>query len=362
MRKLRPSNYWNMGKIESWLSDMVAEGYFLQTMDSNFCDFKEDEPKAISFRIEIAENGKNLSQKQRLKYKEDLWSKVTNYKKFYVFSCPSEFVASEPNPSPEVLGKSLKPIFYKTILKLFILLLAPILIIRFLPYLTSSSVLISTLKGTVLNITPYALYIWIILSFCINAYFQWKLIRVLSKSVPINHHAPWKKTYWISSALWTGKILLITVIILSPIILSQILLPHLVQKPLSAETTPVPIIRLEDVETADGSDFDKTLFKNGYYSKGIGILAPKQIYSREYGNPTDNYYTSIDNEYYKLTFPKTQKLIVNALVDRLNRTLNELNSTRTSSLNPEVIENEYMDYLVYGYDSILLNHHVFASF
>lgn len=200
MRKLRPSNYWNIGKIESWLSDMASEGYFLQTMGKIFCEFEKCEPKILSYRIEIAEDGKNLSQEQRLKYKEELWTNVTNYNKFYVFSCPSKLVNSEPNPSTEALGKSLKPMFYKALLKLFTLLLGPILIIRSLPYLTDST-LISILRGQTINIVPYALVIWLILRFSMEAFFQVKLIRKLSKGILIDHHTLWKKTYWIPSAV-----------------------------------------------------------------------------------------------------------------------------------------------------------------
>ena len=67
MRKLRPSSYWNIGKIESWLSDMALEGYFLQTMDKNFCEFEKGNPKTMSYRIEIAEDGKDLSRDQHIK-------------------------------------------------------------------------------------------------------------------------------------------------------------------------------------------------------------------------------------------------------------------------------------------------------
>lgn len=143
-------------------------------------------------------------------------------------------------------------------------------------------------------------------------------------------------------------------------LLATILISYFSRHPLSADNITVPIIRLEDVETADASDFDKSLFKEGDYRKGWSILSPKQFNSKENAYTSDHY-SAIDNEYFKLTFPSTQKLIVNVFVDRLNRIINDINSTNTNSLNPEVIENEYVDYLVYGYDSPLYNNHVFAA-
>ena len=360
MRKLRPSNYWNIGKIESWLSDMALEGYFLQTMDINFCDFKEDEPKEISYRIEIAENGKHLSQDQCLKYQEDLWTNVTKYNKFYVFSCPSELVNLEPNPSPEALGKSLKPLLYKNLLTIFVLLLGPILILRFLPYL-SSTIVISMLRDTTINLIPYALLIWFILSLSMEALYQINLIRKLSKGISIDHHTPWKKTYWISSVAWNTKILLIAGIILSPILLYNILSPGLDSHPLSTEADSVPVVRLEAVEKADGSDFDETLLEEGYYYEGSNTLAKKQFNSSENTNTSADYYGAIHNEYFKLTFPSTQKLIVNSFVDRYAKFYKELNSSGTKFFKTESVENEYVDYLVYGSDSNTSNQHIFAA-
>lgn len=364
MRELKPSNYWNIGKIESWLSDMALKGYFLETMDSIFCDFKEDEPKSIYYRIEIAERGNNLSQEQNLKYNKDIWTNVTNYNKFYVFSCPSEDFHSEPNLSPEPLMKILKPIFLTTLLKLMIALVAPVLILRFLPYITNSSTFISLLRSTNINLTPYALVLWCILSLGVNAYYQWKLIRTISKGTSIDHHTPWKKTYWISSAVWSFKIMFITFVLLSPIILSQILLPNLEVKHLTVAAVPEPIVRLEDIETIDGSTFDEERFKDGFCYKGAGILTPQQIYSREYGNSNTDYYNAIYTEYYKLTFPKTQTLVVNDLIDESYKFYNTKDSSGEDTFKTEIINNENLDYLVYGCDSYtpyILSKHIFAA-
>lgn len=331
---------------------MAAEGYFLQTMGKNFCEFEKCEPKILSYRIEIAEDGKELSQDQHMKYRGDIWTNVTSFNKFHVFSCPYEFVCPEPTSDPEELAKPLKPIFLKTLLQLIGVVIGALLILR----LSDSSLIVSTLRGTSLDIVTFILVIFSVLSLCRESYFQGRLIRRLSKGYGIDHHAPWKKTYWISSVVWGAKTLLIAGIILAPLLLA-----YSYRYPMTADDTTLPIVRLENVETADGSDFDKSILREGYYSKGWSILAPKQFNSSESANLIDNHYTHIDNEYFKLTFPSTQKLIVNALVDRLNRVFNDINSTKTNSFNPEVIEHKDMDYLVYGYDSILLNNHVFAA-
>lgn len=362
MKKNRPSNYWNIGKIECWLSDMASEGYLLEIMDRNFCEFKESEPTKLDFRIEIGEARKNLSEKQKEKYMEDTWTKVTSYENFHVFSCPSELLAYEPNPSSEELIKVIKPLFHKNLLKLFLWVLIPFLIIRFLPYIASPSFLLTILSGTVLNITLYALYIWFILSSCINGFYQWKLLKRLLKGIPIDHKAPWKKTYWLSSTLWNCKIVLIAVIFLSPLILSQTLLPKLAPKALSADTSPELILRFEDIEKANGSDFDRARFKEGYTSKGIGILSPKQIYSSENITTTNDIYNSLLTEYFELTFPSTQKLIVNAYVAKYDKLYSDSHYSDTETFKSEELKTPYLDYVIYGFPSEDKdNKHIFAA-
>lgn len=332
---------------------MAAEGYFLQTMGKNFCEFEKCEPKILSYRIEIAEDGKDLSREQHIKYREDIWTNVTSFNKFHVFSCPYEFVSPEPNPYPEELTKSLKPIFLKTLLQLIGVVIGALLILR----LSDSNLIVSTLKGTSLDIVTFILVIFSVLSLFREAYFQGKLIRRLSKGYGIDHHAPWKKPYWISSVVWGAKTLLIAGIILAPLLLA-----YSYKYPMTADDTTLPIVRLEAVETADESDFDETQFDKGYYTKRWSIFAPKQFYTEEYANSSDNVYRSIENEYFKLTFPSTQKLIVNSFVDRLNKIYMDLESSKTKLFKTDSIENENVDYLVYLENpNITSDKHVFAA-
>ena len=324
MRKLRPSNYWNIGKIESWFSDMAAEGYFLQTMDKNFCEFEKAEPQYTSYRIEIALDGKDLSREQHQKYNRDIWTNVTNFKKFYVFSCPYNFINQEVNPFPEELAESLKPIYRKTLLSILGIIVGALILIKLFPHILNEKLIIETLNGTSFDIITILLLLYSIISLFQEGFFQRKLIKSLSKGIPIDHGTPWRRTYWFSYILWGIKNLLIIGIIISPLMFI-----YSSNSPLSAEDIDLPIVRLEAIETADGSDFDKSLLLDGNYTKRWSVLSPNQYNSQEYLGNDPYKVTWLETSTYKLLMPSMNKIIVDALAFQYDKYYDDTNNTLT---------------------------------
>ena len=339
MRKLRPSNYWNIGKIESWLSDMALEGYFLQNMDKNFCEFEKGDPKTLSYRIEIAEDGKDLSRDQHLKYMRDIWTNTTNFNKFHVFSCPYEFVSPEPNPYPEELAKSLKPIFRKNLLALLGIILGSLAAIWFFPYLLNEMLIVKTLNGSTADMVTLLIVLYAIFTLLRELYFQGRLIRKLSKGIPINHHAQWRKTYWTAYSFWLGRNLLII-----GIFLSSFFLLFADENALPKGDSKLPIVRLETIETADGSSFDYSKLGTATYYKSFSLIAPLQYSSKEYLGTDPYKVTSLETATYKLAIPSMNKFIVTALVSNYDRYYDEI--YRDKLTFPEPITNEFFDILV----------------
>lgn len=339
MKKLRPSNYWNIGKIESWLSDMALEGYFLQTMDKNFCEFEKGNPKTMSYRIEIAEDGKDLSRDQHIKYIRDIWTNVASFNKFHVFSCPYEFVSPEPNPAPEELAKSLKPIFRRNLLALLGIILGSIAVILLFPYILNEMLIVKTLKGSNIDLISLLIILYGIFTLLRELYFQGRLIRKLSKGISIDHHSPWRKSYWTSYSFWIGRNLLIVGIFLSTFILL-----YADEKPLSKDESRLPILRLEAIETADGSSFDYSKLGTSTYHKSFSLIAPLQYSSKEYWSTDPYKSTCLETATYKLAIPSMDKLIVNALVTDYDRYYDDM--YRDKLTFPDPITNENFDILV----------------
>ncbi|MBR2851796.1 MAG: DUF2812 domain-containing protein [Anaerotignum sp.] len=51
-RKLIPVNLMNIPAMESWLTDMAAEGLFLHSLGPYIAKFTEGEPRKLAYRIE----------------------------------------------------------------------------------------------------------------------------------------------------------------------------------------------------------------------------------------------------------------------------------------------------------------------
>ncbi|GEM_PF-3908177 len=320
MNKLRPSNYWNIGKIESWLSDMSTQGYHLQTLGKSFGDFEKGEPRHDSYRIEIALDKNDLTVSQHQKYDSSIWKYVTNIDKFHVFCCPYEIIVSEVNPYPEKLAESLKGIYKKTLLSLLVIIIGLVAMFKLFPYFLNETLVVKVLNGNGMDLVSSILILYSIISLLRSAYFQRRLIKSLSMGIPIDHSAPWRNTYWISISLWIIKNFIIAVILIS-----SFALLYSSSKPLSSDNMDLPLVRLESIEKSDGSVFDKSLLYSCEYTRSWSILSPLQYSSREYlntkGDPNPYSNTYIETKTYKLILPALEETIINSLVAEYDKSL-----------------------------------------
>lgn len=318
---------------------MAAEGYFLQTIGTNFCNFEKGEPQTLSYRIEIAEDGKDLSLKQHEKYTRDIWTTVASYNKFHVFSCPYEFVSPEPNPYPEELAKTLKPILWKNLMFLFVIILGTLAAIKLFPYFMNDLFILKTLRGSTVDLASWLIILYGVFAIIREIYFQGRLIIHLSRGIPIDHKAAWKKAYWLSYGLWGGRNLLIMVLLLSTfMVLFQ------AETPLSEASSTLPIVRLEAIQTADGSSFDTSKLKDSTYTKGFSLIAPLQYSSTEYADISLDKVLILDTATYKLAIPSMDEFIVNALVKDYEKFYSEIYKDKLTF--PDPVSNEDFDILV----------------
>lgn len=348
MKKLRPSNYWNIGKIESWLSDMSTKGFHLQTMRKNFCEFKKDEPRHDSYRIEIALDRNDLTREQHQKYNRTNWNYVTNFNKFHVFSCPYEIVTPEVNPYPEHYAEELKPVYKKTLLSILGISIGVFAVFKLFPYLLNDIIIVKALKGNGIDLASTLIIFFSFISLARGAYFQRRLIKALSTGTSIDHSAPWRNTYWITLCLWVLRTLIVTIILISsfPLIYTN-------SKPLSADDTDLPLVRLQTIEESDGSIFDKNLLNDNKYTKSWSVLAPHQYSCGEYIDTEEFLSTYVETETYKLIHQSLGKTIVNALVAEYDNIV-DMNYTLEKPLS-----NDEFDILITR--DIHVTKHVFAA-
>lgn len=91
-RKLLPAEPYEIDALESWFSDLSAEGLHVQKANALFATFIEGEKKRLLFRMEPKQVGalstldKIKAEERHAQHKEKGWSFVCKLDYFYVYA------------------------------------------------------------------------------------------------------------------------------------------------------------------------------------------------------------------------------------------------------------------------------------
>lgn len=91
-RRLLPAEPYEIDALESWFSDLSAEGLHLQKANALFATFTEGEKKRLLFRMEPKQAGalstldKIKAEERHAQHKEKGWSFVCKLDQFYVYA------------------------------------------------------------------------------------------------------------------------------------------------------------------------------------------------------------------------------------------------------------------------------------
>ena len=91
-RKLLPAEPYEIDALESWFSDLSAEGLHVQKANALFATFIEGEKKRLLFRMEPKQAGalstldKIKAEERHAQHKEKGWSFVCKLDQFYVYA------------------------------------------------------------------------------------------------------------------------------------------------------------------------------------------------------------------------------------------------------------------------------------
>lgn len=348
--KLSPSDYWRIGELESWLSDMAAEGLFLKKLGRQFVKFEKADPKNMRYRVVVLIN-EEISTEQVDMYGEKGWDFVTSYGSFHVFSSPAELNAPELYTDPLEQSYSLKEldkhlVFYAAVivvgLIIFIGLLAPSWFLDGTPTLV-------IVEGIMVQQALLAIYISYIAYASLQAALSVRDLRKrLAEGIPIDHHAPWKKRHKFHRAIT----FLFTVMIGFSAIIPFVHLIKMDTKTLPEKDVNLPIVRLADVENDPNLErTEPTFIEDGVdwgnrYSYDWSLLSPVQYETDEHGLVRDKswedgsgeYTPAIHTQYYQLRFPDMAEHLVADLIKRY--------SFETIKVDFEVKKNPDLDLLI----------------
>lgn len=91
-RRLLPAEPYEIDALESWFSDLSAEGLHLQKANALYATFTEDEKKRLLFRMEPKQDGifpaldESNAEERNAQHKEKGWNFVCGLNRFYVYA------------------------------------------------------------------------------------------------------------------------------------------------------------------------------------------------------------------------------------------------------------------------------------
>lgn len=340
VRKIRPTNYWRIGELESWFTDMAAKGLHLKKVGLFFTQFVKGEPKKTRYRIDIDFNYDGEIEDKVQFYKENTWEYVTKYKScFHVFSSPDELDAPEIHTDPAEQSHTLKGLE-----KSFIF--GAVIPAIFLAIYFGFHLSIWFLDGrSIYNIVAGHNYssigrgiLWLLFTYSAfrSAISFHNLRENLLEGKPINHNAPWKKKKRITLLTVTFSILIFIFVFVLPFI--QIAKRETNSLPITSDD--LPVVRLSDIENTPDLRYYTDKIQNGIniskkYHFNWSFLAPVQYDSLEQGfvlgqrwnNHNTVYSPDIVNRIYKLRYSFMVRRFFNDLVKRLDLEVNSENTT-----------------------------------
>ncbi|MFS0575066.1 DUF2812 domain-containing protein [Sporosarcina sp. 179-K 3D1 HS] len=325
--KLRPSDYWRIGKHESWLADLAAQGLHLKKMGSNFARFEKGEPRQTRYRIDVSIEQK-MSPEQIQLYAENGWEYVTKRGDFYVFSSPVERHAPELHTDPAEQAYTLKRLDQKLVMNAVLTVVATLLMIGMLSaiWLLDNAPMLVLVEGMAIQQTIVTIFVGYVAYTSLQAALSIRALRkTLVEGRPMDHQVPWQKRYRLRSTL----VLLFAIVIGLSAILPFTQLVKGETNTLPETDSELPIVRLADIEQdarmVRGEPYliDQVDWSNRY-TYHWGPLAPVQYETDEngvvpgkvWGDHSGDYSPSVHTRVFQLTAAAMADPLVSDLVER----------------------------------------------
>jgi len=326
VRKFLVDDIWNIGKIESWFTDMASEGLHLKSLGRVFATFEKGEPMKTKYRIDVLNN--KHSEEQLNIYKECGWDFVTSVQDFYIFSSPESSNSPELHTDPAEQSYTLLDLDKRLRNNSIIISIAMLFFFGMMFYVLflDSKLFLSMVEGRFIQqILLLIVELYVFYTVIRNYVAIHKLRKSLLKGKPIDHRENWRKSNLINK---TANIFFMTIAVIA-IILPLVSIAKSENYTLPETEVDLPIVRLSDVEQNP-----KLQRKDGYFSKGVdwgnrvsydwSPLAPVQYEVEEQGivegqmweGENREYSPSIRSYYYKLVFPQMASRIIDELMGR----------------------------------------------
>lgn len=324
IRRMLPCPYYDVEGVESWLTDMAAEGLFLEKKGITWgiASFRRGEPRALPYRfvpnvgeptterVLLFDDRRGMWPETEERAMNALygWDYVTRWKRFSIYRASEEGVR-ELDTDPRIQDIAVGAVQKWEILY-FILL--PLLLV-IVPYLWTSweRLQLSFYSDPILFAISLCIEGWIVFASLARIIFLERLRKKLRQGHPLEHNKPWQQTAAVTKVIRTAGLVVLAVWI-TACVTSPVGLFGFRQLPYVEEyegTPPVPVLtelvpgELERIQRQWSFNND-----NNYYDRS-NVFYPVHILWRELGTVTNadgrDVYCFLYLDYYEA---RTEKL------------------------------------------------------
>ncbi len=315
VKKFRSISIYEIGKTESYLSDMAKEGLFLTGMSQSFNLFEINAPADREYRIEFGE--KVLSREMREIYKVSGWRYVCSFKGIHIFQAAASDTLVEIHTDPEeqsyTLRKSCK--MFKRLILFEIIMLFFMMAFAAFGVMIGDTPALNLLENNFIHIISVAIVIYTIYEITRQLQALIQIKKRLQMGFYIDHHESWKKRS-------VGKFIVYSILAVVLIICFASITSNVVtiagaitgrSNYALTLTTELPVVRLNDIEKLE------TPVIHTYYSKDSNhplsnVRTKYNVFMKEYEineefvqedmtYEEEPYMPSIRTDYYKIYAP-----------------------------------------------------------
>lgn len=326
VRKFMPDDIWNLGRSESWFSDMAKSGLHLRKVGIQFALFDKGEPKKTKYRMDII--SPMPTEEQLEIYKKSGWQLVTNLKELYIFSSPAEADYPELHTDPMEQGYTLTALNRR--LRIQVIVFTAFMVL-FLGMMLSMFFLERTATLAMMEAPgiqrPLLMFVEIYVFYTVirNYMILRRLKKSLSEGKPIDHRVNWRKPRLINGFIGAFFILTAFLTVCLPFVGIALSKTYTIPE----TSVNLPIVRLADIERNPALERDVVYNSRGedwgnQVSYDWSLLASVQYEVNEHGiiknmmwdDNSGSYSPSIETHYYQLTFSSLTNSLIHDLIKR----------------------------------------------
>ena len=330
VRKFPIDDFWNIGKTESWFSDMASQGLHLKRFGRTFVYFEKGKKADTKYRIDVLYD--KPSQEQLDVYKEYGWDFVAKTGFFYIFSSAQD--SNAPELHTDTVEQSFTLDELDRVLKRNILVfgVATLIIagIAFALNFYDDEPYLNLVEGNfIILFFQVLVYLHLTYSTIRNYLYVRNIKNSLINGIEINHNEDWKKGRLVTTIVNTLVVTIAAIIVFIPIVervkSDEYTLPEM--------EVNLPIIRLADIEENPNLQREVSYSYNGEgidYNNNVRFewtpLVPTKYRISESGivegmmwsDNSGEYSPSIHTEFYQLRF---QNMADGVLKDLMHKNL-----------------------------------------